>query len=273
MTTRLLAALKAIFTLRWNPDWDLLVVGLSWLLVTGTLYTATVVVGPDMGGGIPYFLLYGVLTAGVFGVGLPLLWMVGIRKRPLSELGLTTRLLGVSLMLQIIFALLLFYGGFQVELLPEINELLPLLALALTIGFFEAFFWRGWMLLRLEASLGLIPALILGSALYALYHIGYGMSWGEIGFLFFIGLMYGAVFRLTKNIFILWPIFQPMGQLITLINEGLRLPPLAALGFMEVLIVIFVVIWLAWRYHKQQAEKEGETEIQKPGSPVSAAGG
>ena len=94
------------------------------------------------------------------------------------------------------------------------SDLVPLIALALAIGFFEALFWRGWVQLRLEEAFGLIPALILGSALYALYHIGYGMPASEMVFLFFIGLMFAIVFRLTKNIFILWPLFQPMGRIL-----------------------------------------------------------
>jgi hypothetical protein len=52
-------------------------------------------------------------------------------------------------------------------------------------------------------------------------------------------------------VFILWPIFQPMGQLVTLVKDGLKLPPLAAVGFLEVLAVMFVLVWLAYRYdHK-----------------------
>lgn len=67
---------------------------------------------------------------------------------------------------------------------------------------------------RLEDSFGLIPAVLLGSALYALYYIGYGMPAGEMLSLFFIGLMFAAVFLITRIIFILWPFFQPMGQLL-----------------------------------------------------------
>jgi hypothetical protein len=43
---------------------------------------------------------------------------------------------------------------------PTLASLLPLAALSLTIGFFEAVFWRGWVLLRLEEAFGLVPTLI-----------------------------------------------------------------------------------------------------------------
>ncbi len=180
-----------------------------------------------------------------------LYWMVVVRNRPLADLGITSRLLGISLIVQVLLTGLLYFTGLNEATFPSLSELLPLIALTLTIGFFEALFWRGWVQLRLEEAFGLVPAILLGSALYALYHIGYGMTASEIVFLFFIGLMFAVVFRLTKNIFILWPLFQPMGQLITLLEENLPLPPIAALGFFEVLLLMLAMVWFASRYHKK----------------------
>jgi membrane protease YdiL (CAAX protease family) len=247
----LTTTMHSVFTLRWKPSKDLIVVAISWLLVVCTLYTATSIIGSDIWGGMGYFVLYAVVGALLFGVGVPLYWMVIVQHRPLSDLGITARWLGLSLVLQLFFAALQFMGTLAKTKLPPFEEFLPLTALALCIGFFEAVFWRGWVLLRLEESFGIIPAIVLGSALYAAYHIGYGMPTSEMIFLFFIGIMFAVVFRLTKNIFVLWPLFQPMGQLITLIKDGLPLPLLASLGFIEVLIVMLVLVWLAARYQKK----------------------
>jgi CAAX protease family protein len=253
MATLATTTWKQVFSIRWKPSKDLAVVALSWLLVVGSLYTATVIVGSDVWGGMAYFVLYAVMGATLFGVGLPLYWMVVLQRRPIADLGFTTRWLGWSLFLQLIFAALQYIGTLAKAQLPSLEEFLPLIALALAIGFFEAVFWRGWVLLRLEESFGTIPAIVLGSALYAAYHIGYGMPTSEMIFLFFIGMMFAIVFRLTKNIFILWPVFQPMGQLVTLVKDGLSLPLLASLGFFEVLIVMLVLVWLAARYQKKHA--------------------
>jgi membrane protease YdiL (CAAX protease family) len=242
---------KQVFIFQWNPERDLAAVLVSWILVVAALYTATVVVGPVVWGGMGYFVLYAVLGAGIFGVGFPLYWTVVISKRPLADLGFTTRWLWLSLALQLGFAGLQYAGTFAKSGIPSFERFLPLVTLALAIGFFEAVFWRGWVLMRLEESFGVIPAILLGSVLYAAYHIGYGMPLSEMIFLFFIGVMYAVAFRLTKNIFILWPVFQPMGQLITLIKDGLELPLLASLGFVEVLIGMLVLVWLAGRYAKR----------------------
>ena len=252
--TTMTSTIKQAFSIRWRPSKDLIVVAVSWLLVVASLYTATVIVGAQVWGGMAYFVLYAIVCATLFGVGLPLYWMVIVQRRPLADLGFTTHGLGLSIVLQLLFAALQYMGTLAKTQLPPFQEFLPLVALALTIGFFEAVFWRGWVLLRLEESFGMIPAILIGSALYSLYHIGYGMPASEMIFLFFIGLMFAIAFRLTKNIFILWPLFQPMGQLVTLIKDKLTLPFLASLGFFEVLIVMLVLVWLAGRYYKKHSE-------------------
>jgi membrane protease YdiL (CAAX protease family) len=252
MTSAIARPLRQIFTLRFAPSLDLLVVAISWLLVVGTLFAATNVIGQGVWGGMAYFILYAVIGATLFGVGIPLYWMVGVRRRPISDLGFTTRHLGLSIVLQLAFALLQYMGTLARTELPPVGQFLPLLALSLAIGVFEAVFWRGWVLLRLEEAFGIIPAILLGSVLYAAYHIGYGMPSSEMAFLFFIGVMFAVIFRLTRNVFILWPVFQPMGQLVTLIKDKLALPPAASAGFFEVLAIMLVLVWLAHRFYEKR---------------------
>ncbi len=260
MSSPLISAPRQVLALRWQPHRDLAAVALSWLLVVGALYTATLVIGPEVLGGLAYFGLYAVLAATVIGIGLPLFWMTVIRQRPLSDLGLTRRHLGKSLLLQAVLSGGLYCSAFGGLSLPGAEQLAPLVALALTIGFFEAIFWRGWVLLRLEESFGFLPAVLLGSALYALYHVGYAMPWEEVVFLFFIGVLYAVTFRLTNSVFILWPAFQPLGQLITLVRDGLALPLLAALGFGEVLVVMAVLVWLAARHYRKVAQRQATSD-------------
>jgi hypothetical protein len=50
MTTS--TTLKQIFAVRWNPNRDLVAVAVSWLLVVGALFTANVIVGQEVWGGI-----------------------------------------------------------------------------------------------------------------------------------------------------------------------------------------------------------------------------
>ncbi len=245
------SVLRDVFVVRWKPNKDLAAITLSWILVVAAIYTATNIVGREVWGGMGYFFVYAVLGAALFGVGIPLYWTVVVRKRPIADLGLTSRWLVLSVVLQLVFAALQYIPTLSKVPLPPLLEFLPVIALALTIGFFEAIFWRGWILLRLEDAFGLVPALLVGSALYAAYHIGYGMPMVEMYFLFLIGIMYAVAFRITKSIWVLWPLFQPMGQLVTLVRDRLSLPLIATLGFLEALVLMAVLVWLAARHHKK----------------------
>lgn len=234
--------LKDIKWFRFNPNKDLPALVISYILVVAALYTATFIVTAKNGG--LYFIFYALVCATLCGVGIPVFWTVIVRKRPLSDLGITKKNLKLSLIIQLILGLALYVMKLRYEQMPPFSYLAPLIALVLAVGFFEAVFWRGWIFSRLEDAFGLIPALVLGSALYAAYHIGYGMSVNEMTFLFFIGLMFALVFRITKSVFILWPVFQPMGQMITLLKETLPLPMIAVLGFAEALVAMFVISFL-----------------------------
>lgn len=117
----------------------------------------------------------------------------------------------------------------------------------LAVGLFENIFFRGFVQLEMEKAFGIVPSLILVSILYALYHIGYGMAWGEMYTLFYVGLVYALVFRLTKNIFVLYPLLTPAGALYTNLKEGLELPFEATYGFV---IVIVIAITLMITIHK-----------------------
>jgi uncharacterized protein len=253
--TSTLNSIKQLFTFRWNPNRDLVVVALTWMLVVGALSISTYVIGQEFLGGMGYFVMYAIFCATLCGIGIPLYWMVVVKKRPVSDLGLTFHNWKLSLALQILLTLLVNVPRLLQLDTPAFQQFFPLLCMALAIGFFEAVFWRGWVQLRLEQAFGILPAIVLASALYAVYHIGYGMLPSEMVFLFFIGLMFAIVFRITRSVLILWPLFQPGGQLITLVSEGLRLPFLAFLGFVDVLALMFFLVWWANKYYKHQNAK------------------
>ena len=135
--------------------------------------------------------------------------------------------------------------------IPALAGLIPLIALSLVLGFFEAVFWRGWVLLRLEESFGLIPALVLSALMYTSYQIGFGISTLDIFLIFSLGLIFGIAFRLTKSVFVLWPGLQPIGLLAFLLHSGMRPPLVSTLGFLEVLGVMLLLVWLVSRYARK----------------------
>lgn len=225
---------------RFNPDSSLIIVLLSIGSVVASLSAATFVATPE--NGIAYFVLYAVLGAGLCGIAGPMLYTVFALKGTPADLGLHLHRLPLSLGVQALCFAPLAKKLVRDSAILDIAALVPLVALALAVGFFEAVFWRGWVYRRLESAFGVIPALIAGAALYALYHVGYGMSLDEMAFLFFIGLVFNAVYAATGSVFSLWPFFQPAGQLLTLIKDDLDLPLIATVGFLEVLAGMIVLI-------------------------------
>lgn len=238
---------------RFKPNWDTLVAIGSYGLVVLALYTAFQIFTTERVAA--NFIMFGPVGLAALGIGLPVLYTVFVRKRPLSELGLTAKHLIPSLLL----SLLLGWDTYTNTLAPMnvswTRAEVPLVVMALAVGLFEAVFFRGWLQLRLEAAFGLVPGLVLGALCYSLYHVGYGMAGDEMLFLFGLGLTFGAFFRLTKNVFVLWPFYTPVGSIYTNLSEGLTLPFEATYGFVLTIAAMAAVIVYALIY---QSKKQKE---------------
>jgi hypothetical protein len=160
------------------------------------------------------------------------LYTVLLRQRSLADVGLTTRHLLPSLILGLLLGWDTYRNTLATLDMVWTREALPLVVMALAVGLFEAIFFRGWLQLRLEEAFGVVPGVVLGALCYSLYHVGYGMNWNEMLFLFGLGLVFAAVFRLSKNLAILWPFYTPIGGLYTNLTEGLTMPFEATYGFL-----------------------------------------
>ena len=92
------------------------------------------------------------------------------------------------------------------------------------------------------------------AALYALYHVGYGMGVGDMGFLFALGVVYAIAYQLTSNVMVLWPLLTPLGGWFANLQAGdIQLPWASVLGFADVLGLMALVIWLAYRHRRKLA--------------------
>jgi membrane protease YdiL (CAAX protease family) len=201
----------------------------------------------------------------LLGVVGPVIYTVWYRRRPLASLGLTLR--GWR---GVVAPALLFAGvQFAITLwgydLPQPVDWVPLLWMALTVGLFESIFFRGFVQGRLEASLGIAPAVAGAAILYSLYHVGYGMGAEEMAFLFGLGIVYAVAFRVVNNILVLWPLLTPLGSFYAQLESGElagQLPWAAILGFVDVLGLMVAVIWIAHRRERRQhVPSEGISSI------------
>ena len=205
-------------------------------------FTVTSVVG--------LFLCFG---AGlILGVAGPIGYTVWIRHRSLRTIGLRLDNWRQTAALGLVFATVQFLvtlAGFD---LPAPVDWVPLLVMSVTVGLFEAIFFRGFVLSRLEASFG--PVLGVGGAalLYGLYHVGYGMQTAEMVFLFGLGVVYTVAYRIVGNILVVWPLLTPMGAFFANLTAGdIKLPWASIAGFGDVLVLMAVAVIIAFRRERK----------------------
>jgi membrane protease YdiL (CAAX protease family) len=240
---------------------DLAVIAALYLAVVGLWRLAFTVFTADRWVGL--FLCFG--GGMVLGVAVPVIYTVWLRRRPLASLGIGTHQLRATVTLGVAF------GGVQAVImlwgyrLPAPVDWVPLLVGALAVGLFEAIFFRGFIQGRLEAAFGTGPAVAGAAALYALYHLGYGMGLAAIGFLFALGLVYAVAYRLTNNILVLWPLLIPLGGWFNMLESGdIHMPWAAILGFADVLGLMALVLW---RAHQRQRRGSGTHHTSDPIPP------
>lgn len=243
----------ALGDVRWQPNRHTVVALGSYALVVAGLYVAFQVFTTERVAA--NFITFGPITLAGLGVAVPALYTALERGRPLSDLGLTLRGLLPSLVLSLLLGWDTYSNTLATLDVGWTRAQVPLIVMSLVVGLFEAVFFRGWLQLRFEEAFGLVPGLILGAACYSLYHVGYGMSGGEMLFLFGLGLVFGAVFRLTRSVFVLWPFYTPIGGLYANLREGLTMPFEATYGFLLTLGLMVGVTILAARLQSTEGRQ------------------
>jgi membrane protease YdiL (CAAX protease family) len=234
---------------------DLLAVAGLYVAVVGLIWLAFKVFTTD--NMLWFFLTF---AAGLLlGVGGPVVYRVAIRDGSLADLGIGARRWRSTLALALLFAGVQFSITLWGYDLPRPVDWIPLLTMALTVGVFEAVFFRGFIQGRLEASFGAAPAAVGAAGLYGLYHVGYGMGGEEMFFLFALGIVYAVAYRLTRNVLVLWPLLTPLGSFFAQLEAGdIRgeLPWASMAGFGDVLGLMLLILWLA---HRRERKRRGHS--------------
>ena len=229
---------------------DLVAVALLYGAVVALFRVAFVVFTTDNVLGL--FLTFA--TGLVVGVVGPIIYQVWIRDRDRGSLGIGLHRLPETVIVGVALASVQFATTLWGYDLPAAVDWVPLLVMSLVVGLFEAVFFRGFIQNRFAASFGTAPAVAGSAVLYSIYHVGYGMGWGELWFLFALGVVYAITFRLTSNILVLWPLLTPMGAFFNNLDAGdIELPWASIAGFADVAVIMAVAIWLGHRHIRRRA--------------------
>ena len=230
---------------RWHLSIDLLAVLLSYFAIVFTVYLAFQVVTTSS----PYlnFIIFGPISILLLGVFVPLSYHAILKKRPLSAMGIKKDFWLISLFLSITFGLISYAFTISPINLPPLNMLLPLIVMSLAIGLFETLFFRGWLQLRLEDAFGSIPAIIVGAIFYSFYHLSYGVQLYDLWYLFLLGVLFALIFRITRNILILWPFYTTIYSFYLVVNQEYSIPFNSAYGFLIIIILILSYIIVVYK--------------------------
>lgn len=158
------------------------------------------------------FILRDVLM--IFGLGVVFVSLYVEKKGAgtLAELGFSKRKWILSLILNVALAAGLLAVFLKDEVPVNVISLNNLYGATyiLVAGIFEMLFIYGFLRMSFEKAFGIIPAILLTSVFYSLHHAGFQP---EFLHLFLVGLMYCAVFYITKNMLIIFPFFWGVGAL------------------------------------------------------------
>lgn len=247
---------------RRRPDRaDLAAVAGLYVAVVGLFRLAFV--GFGTGRVLGLFLSFGGgLLVGVVG---PIVYTVWGRRRPLRALGLGTHAIRTTILLGLVFAAVQFAMTLGRISLPAPGDWVPLLVMSLTVGLFEAVFFRGFVQGRLRESFGTGPSVLGAASLYSAYHVGYGMGSEELLFLFGLGVVYAIAYRLADNVLVLWPLLTPVGAFFNNLRAGdIELPWASIVGFGEVLALMAVAVWLGARHTRPTARLDHTPHDGRP---------
>lgn len=249
--------LKDFLHFRFKPSIDLLVVLASLLVMVVGLYTAW-----------KTFTIASVwvpISMFILGITFPISYNALVKNQPLSEMGISKkywmRSLAFGFVLSAIFLIAPPPSSSAITFIAAVKaltftELLPLLALEITAGLFWVIFFCGWVQMRFERAFGAIPAILFAAAFFALHHIGYGesISLSHMAPLFMGGIVISAIFRITRNILIVWPFFIAITGLASdLMNSNLRLPFESIYGYIGVLALMWLFIAAVhWKQKKSE---------------------
>ncbi len=186
---------------------------------------------------------------------LPIVWLCWYRKRPLSEIGITSKRWKESLLISVIIGL-----PFFLEVITQygarygVGGLLPHF-LVNGLILWEPFFVFCWLELRFGKAFGIIPGIVLAGAFFGAYHIGTYPPFGVLT-LFLYGMLFAAIFRLTDNLLSMWPIAWAMSSAKGTLSGGM-LFSWNDVGSTSVILVLQLafILWM-WRREKGRSARE-----------------
>jgi membrane protease YdiL (CAAX protease family) len=209
---------KDAFRFRWQPTQRTWVAAGTGLLAF--VFSASLLLFES--GSLPAQLIHNGLIYVVCGAAIPWGYTILVERETPSALGFKRERWVLSLILSLVvaglFTPMLFFEGDLVSVGWE-NVAKASFVLTGAGGLFELFLYYGFIHLRLEKAFGAIPAILLTSAIYVLWHTGTQLPLEPdplyaLWKLFWVGVMSQSLFSMTRNLLVIWPFFHAVGVML-----------------------------------------------------------
>ena len=232
---------------RWQPDWDILAALSTMLHMIPSYYL--------MANNIHPLAIYNFLFANLFAhVLLPTYYVLKVRRESLEQLGLTKRHWLPSLFIGMVFAFRLFPRMFSLLSTIPPDLVLPTIIFN-GLCLWEPFFVHSWVQIRFERAFGVIPGILAAGLCLGSYHIG-TYPFSMVIKLLMAGLIYGVVFRLTRNLLILWPITWTVASTMGTVSGGFTFGWNTVWVYVAMILTQVVGIWWIARTQQNQNDLE-----------------
>ncbi len=250
-------SLKYLFQFRYQPTKDTAIAFILGFLVIAVSFSLLLFSRDTIADKIGFFVLRDLIMIFILGFAFPLYYVLITKKDKIREFGITKEKWLISLIVGLVLAILLLFqftsetGGVGEEILLSSKAIGPIFYI-MVAGIFEVIFFYTFLRQQFENAFGIIPSIILAALFYSFHHAGFQPEFMK---LFFVGIMYASVFRITKNALIIYPFFWGVGACWdVLVSFGAigKLEGAWINGLVTLILMIIFLGYLKWKLKKRK---------------------
>lgn len=247
-------SLKHLFQFRCQPTKDTAIAFILGFLVIATSLGLFFFSGDTITDKIGFFILRDLVMIFGLGFAFPLYYVLIVRKESVSEFGITRQKWLISLVVGVVLAILLLFQFMSEsseagQILLSSEAIDPIFYI-MVAGIFEVIFFYAFLRQRFESAFGIIPGIVLAALFYSFHHAGFQPEFMK---LFFVGILYASVFRITKNALIIYPFFWGVGACWDVLVSFGAMKALEGAwikGLITLILMIIFIGYLKWRLRK-----------------------
>ncbi|NMB79954.1 MAG: hypothetical protein GYA23_12775, partial [Methanomicrobiales archaeon] len=150
-----------------------------------------------------------------------------------------------------LFFVLHHFASYGIALVPHM--------LTNAIILWEPFFLFSWLQIRFDDAFGIVPGICLTGICLGAYHIG-TYEPGMVITLAVFGIIFAAIFAITKNILIMWPLTWSTASAEGTLKGGFLLGWTDAISALAILAIQLAFIAWTWKMIQDRQPSDAHNE-------------